>query len=444
MHERFLDVNKFWLGINEFLKFDKHLSDLSKYRYVYYFDWDKEIKLPGINVLFGGRQIGKTTALKLYVKKLLNADSQENKINPKQIFYLPCDSILDRDVLYRTIKSFLASINNFEKSYLLIDEATLVKGWEITIKAIIDEGGFKNAIVIITGSDSVVLEDAASAFPGVDRRGQGRNYYLKPLSFRQFVKLVDPEIKFNSSNLPQLQNYFNSYLNCGGYLNAINDLMMFGKMSESIFATYEDWIVSDFVRKGKQKKKLIELLRVILEKSCSQLSFNKIAQATENISTDTVIDYIHHLERLGVLKVLSAFNQNTLSDFPKKEKKIHFTDPLLSHVIVRFLKREQILAANFELVQANLVESVVVSEYSEVGPRYYIKAEGEVDLVVVKEAVFYPIEVKWSEQVRSNEIKQILKYPNGLILSKQPQSGSIGNIKIENLVMHLLKETLID
>jgi len=49
---------------------------------------------------------------------------------------------------------------------------------------------------------------------------------------------------------------------------------------------------------------------------------------------------------------------------------------------------------------------------------FYINAEGEVDVAYVKDRAFYPVEVKWVNQTRAKDLKQINKYPNGIIVSK--------------------------
>ena len=51
-------------------------------------------------------------------------------------------------------------------------------------------------------------------------------------------------------------------------------------------------------------------------------------------------------------------------------------------------------------------------------PTYYIKGEGEVDIAFVEDSTFRPIEVKWTGQIRSTDLKQARKYRNSMICSK--------------------------
>ena len=69
-------------------------------------------------------------------------------------------------------------------------------------------------------------------------------------------------------------------------------------------------------------------------------------------------------------------------------------------------------------IDSFLVETAVISNIRRLYPTYYIKAEGEVDIAYIKDDKFWPIEVKWTSQMRPKDLKQIQKYPNGIILCK--------------------------
>jgi predicted AAA+ superfamily ATPase len=57
-------------------------------------------------------------------------------------------------------------------------------------------------------------------------------------------------------------------------------------------------------------------------------------------------------------------------------------------------------------------------------PTYYIKGnKGEVDIAVVQDNRMYPVEVKWTKTIRSEDIKQIQGYKNGVILSRASGQG---------------------
>lgn len=434
------DQNPHWDSIEMFIKTDKHLRDLAKAKWVYDFGLADNLKESGVYLIYGARQVGKTTALKMFLRDTLNAGT----FSAKNSAYLNCDSILERDELYRIILNFYKSIRTEEKSLLILDEVTTIKRWELSVKAIIDLGLTSNSTVIITGSDRIILEDAAAGFPGIDRRGKfGKDITISPLGFSQFAKLLgfncrSREIENNNDDFKKANELFQTYLITGGYLSAINNLQVDQVLPHQLLEVYKQWISSDFFRKGKDRNKLLDLLKVIYHRQGSQLSYTKISQEAVSLSPETSIDYISHLERLGVMTVLGAFDQNSLSAFPKKSKKFHFRDPLISHVVKYWLASTGQISNDECAEESELVEAVVVAAHLDRGSLYYIKAEGEVDLVVVRDGGFTPIEVKWSDSLKKNELSQILKYKNGLILSKLQKSGTFGEVRCKNILGYLL------
>src|SRR3989338_8765886 len=91
MFDEYSNHNLFLKGMDLFLKHDPHLSPLSETPLVHPMDWWRKIdwQAPGIYLLTGGRQIGKTTSTKLLLKELLVT----KRFPPQSIYYLPCDQI---------------------------------------------------------------------------------------------------------------------------------------------------------------------------------------------------------------------------------------------------------------------------------------------------------------------------------------------------------------
>jgi uncharacterized protein len=62
--------NQFRINLSTFNDLDPHLRALSQLKYQYHFDWWRSLSLdtPGIYILTGGRQIGKSTSCKLLIQ----------------------------------------------------------------------------------------------------------------------------------------------------------------------------------------------------------------------------------------------------------------------------------------------------------------------------------------------------------------------------------------
>ena len=67
----------------------------------------------------------------------------------------------------------------------------------------------------------------------------------------------------------------------------------------------------------------------------------------------------------------------------------------------------------------------------------YIKAKGEVDIAYIDKKRIWPIEVKWTRQLRPKELKQMSKYPNSKILTKNRNRGEIQGIPTEPVPLNL-------
>jgi len=415
--------NRFRVNIDDFYQNDPHLRALSQLRYQHSPEWWQELSIdtPGIYILTGGRQVGKSTSCKLLIKHYL-----KNKFfSPNQIYYLPCDEIFDAKELSRQIREFLESVPN-QHFLLVVDEVTYVQHWERVIKSLADEGYFNHGLCILTGSDSLILKEAAMSFPG--RRGNAAktDYHLYPLSFFQYVNLI------KSDDLPTL---FQHYLQSGGYLRAINDFAVSNTISPATYNTYEQWIRGDFLKHGKNENYLLNLLSALTTLGVSPISFSALTHKIGLMSKETCIDYTMLFERMDVLFDLQAFDQNKKQGFPRKDRKFHFLDPFIQHTIYRWLTREgHQIATNLE---STLVEACVASHCHRYGKAFYFKGQGEIDVIWVTEKNVYPIEVKWSNQIRSNDLRMLKQFTNSIILGKENRIGFIDNIQMKPVYQFL-------
>ncbi len=439
MQEEYLRHNLFIKGMEDFESSDPHLGPLRELAFVHPLDWWRAVDwhVPGIYMLTGGRQIGKTTSVKLLIRHLLRG----HRYSAHQVFYLPCDQVDDDQHLARILRLFLDGLRKPGERFLIaIDEVTFVRNWDRAIKALADEGVFRQGVCLVTGSDSIVLKEAASRFPG--RRGTAdvTDFHLYPLTFPDYVLLTDPPLaKEPERRVEKLFEAFERYNRCGGYLRAINDLHATGDIKPATFMTFEQWIRGDVERRGKDAEVLKGVLKTMYETSGSQVTYSSLTNRLGQIVTETFINYVALLMRLDILFELQAFDQNTRLGFPRKARKIHFFDPFILDTIERWLARERILAPRDT---ASLkAESIVASHYFRCQPTYYLKAAGEIDVVVVTGRAFVTLEVKWSEQLRNQDLKQLAKYKHSAVLTRNFSEGSINSLPTIPLPLFLMRHS---
>ena len=422
MHDSEQVHNRFKEGLPVFLENDPHLLSLSRLQYQHAPDWWKDIPVQayGIYILSGGRQVGKSTSVKLFIADCI----QTKRFLPEHILYLPCDEIFDAKDLSQRIRRFVDTCQG-HPFLLAIDEVTFVPHWDRIIKSLADEGHFTRGLCLLTGSDTLILKEASMSFPG--RRGESdqTDFHVYPLSFKEYVALVQKTEPPAHDALPGL---FQNYLQTGGYLRAINDFASHGAVLPATYHTYEQWIRGDFLKRGKNEAYLLALLQALFTVGISQISYSALTHKIGLMSKETCLDYCELLKRMDILFDLEAFDQNKKRGFPKKDRKFHFQDPFIQRTLYQWLRREgYIESQDFEPA---LIESTVASHCHRFAKTYYFKGHGEIDVIYVKDSLVYAVEVKWSTQLRPNDLKMLKQFPNSIIVTKSPQSGIMDGIPV--------------
>lgn len=426
MDTRFSIHNLHHEDIQYFVQNDPQLRRLRNTPLVFRFPLIDELpdSTPGIYIVTGGRQVGKTTLLKLWMQHLL----VERKLEASQISFITGDIIDDYQQLLRICQSI---IDDYLR-VLIIDEITYIKEWDRAIKFLADSGALENITLILTGSDSTVLKEARLRLPGRRGLADQHEFILWPLTFKESVQLKYPKVNLNDDSF--LEQQWLEYLHHGGYLTAINQFVERQTIPKATLDTYSDWIRGDFLKRGKNENTLREVVASLQKRQGSQVTWNALAKELSVEHPVTLASYVGLLSLMSVVHVQSAIDQNSLKAAPKKAKKIQFEDPFVYHALHAWINpSEDPFSKQISKVQSNSVLASVLSEAiatthvlrrSEV---FYIKAEGEVDIATVQAGKIIPVEVKWTKQLRRKDLKQLSKYSNATIWSKS-KNDSIDTI----------------
>jgi predicted AAA+ superfamily ATPase len=456
MDPRFLPHNTHLEEPGAFSQLDPHLRQLNKHPLVHRSDLISRLsKLnTGIYTISGGRQVGKTTLLKQWMAKLV-----KDAVDPKTIAFVTGELIDDHHSLVRLINEVLNEMPDKHLKYLIVDEVTYIKDWDKAVKYLADAGLLENVVLMLTGSDLIIIREARMRFPG--RRGPSGtvDFHLYPLSFCEFVKLkssftpdefshFDEESKVDPSSdlMDRLFMEFENYLIHGGFLTAINDFAQHQQILPATLSTYSDWIRGDVLKRNKRENYLQEILGAIINRYGSQITWNALAGDLSIDHPKTIADYIDLLVSMDAVFVQSAIREDKLTAAPKKAKKVVFTDPFIFHALNFWLKPvDNPFTRQLKPVLADrqwsskLTEACAVTHYRRRYPTFYIKSKGEVDVAYVSENRFWPVEIKWSRQLRPKQIKQITAYRNGRILTQSKVKGEIQGIPTEPLPLALLR-----
>ncbi len=458
MDIRFAPHNTHHESPEAFFGLDPHLRLLAKQPLVHYSTLlDRlPLKKAGIFTLSGGRQIGKTTLMKQWMVKLM-----ELGVPADRITFLTGELIDDHHSLIRLVTEMRGGVPEEAYRCLILDEVTYIRDWDKGVKYLADAGVLDNTGFFLTGSDLAVIKEARMRFPG--RRGSEDtvDFHIFPLSFLEAVRLkqrltrdeVDQFLTdepfqedLPPASMDRLFAEFEAYLLHGGFLTAINDLEKHGQIQQATYSTYSDWIRGDCLKRDRQEHFLREILAAIIKRHGSQVTWNSLTQDLSIDHPKTVADYLHLLASMDAVFIQYALLEDKLVAAPKKARKLMFSDPFIFHAVRAWLSpsrtpyTDQAVPLLADSKKAGtLAESCATTLYQRHFPTYYIKAQGEVDIAYLHENRFWPVEIKWTSQVRPADVKQICKYPNGVILGKRKQPGSIQNTPVLPLPLALLR-----
>ncbi|MFA6038359.1 MAG: ATP-binding protein [Legionellales bacterium] len=430
-----------------FARTDPHLRRLYAAPYVYHSPIIAQIPVdePGIIILGGGRQIGKTTLLKQWMEKLL-----QQGIPADAICFYSGELIPEYRLLYEMIQRQLQEMSAYKMKYFILDEVTYIPNWDKAIKYLADSGLLDNVVLVLSGSDLIMMQEARKRFPGRRGKADQVDFHYYPLSFREVLQLKQKLPENNNTKIEDLYIALQEYLIHGGFLTAINEYAVKQSISKATLTTYSDWIRGDLIKHGKNELFLKDIVQAIIKHYATQVSWNKLEKELSINSVQTVIDYIELLVSMDALFVQSALIEDKLKPAPKKEKKHMFCDPFIYHALRAWIHpdAEPFVHQIFPAVKdselcSHLVESCVITHFRRFFPTYYIKAEGEVDIAYIHQEKFWPVEVKWTQQLRSNDLKQIKKYKNSVIYAKVNDDSFINEVPVVPLPIALMNIDLL-
>ena len=335
-----------------------------------------------LHFITGPRQVGKTTALKIMANDVAASGGG------KSVFYYSCDELHDHSELGEVIDNYTSSRKAWgvKESVIMLDEVTFVDGWWRAVKSRIDSGVFKRDTVIITGSASIDLLKHREMFPG--RRGHGRDHVMLPLDFSRFAGVVGGlEVKSgllhdlkgnvaaNRMFKEKLDRLLKSYLDVGGFPRAVLDFARFGKVSMETSRTYMDWLRGDWAKAGKSDRYMKEVISYLIRAAGTTLSWNSISSNTGINSPHTAQSYAEVLEGMYALIILNHLSADGRVEH-RKNKKIHFNDPLIFRVLGNYVRQD--VSGDWVL------EAAVASHLSRHAPVYYWRNHTEVDAVCLE------------------------------------------------------------
>lgn len=255
-------------------------------------------------LVFGARQVGKTTLIENLLKKEKNS-----------VLHVSGDEPDVREVLTNINSTQLRNYIGNNKIFF-IDEAQRIPNIGLTLKLITDK--LKDIQVIATGSSTFEIANAAN------ETLTGRKYIFEifPPSFQE---MVNNHGLLEEKRMQAHRLVFGSYPEIITHPNEEEELLKL--IADSYL--FKDLLVLDIIKKPIILEKILKALALQIG---SEVSYHEIANLVE-ADKGTVEKYIDLLEQTFIIFKVPAFSRNIRNEL-KKSKKIYFYDCGIRNAII--------------------------------------------------------------------------------------------------------------
>jgi hypothetical protein len=321
-----------------------------------------------VYTLRGPRQVGKTTLVKVIVRRLIESGGKD----AKDVLYFSCETLRHARDLADVVESYLdwREHGRTGRLYLFLDEVSSLEEWSRGIFGLANRGRLRRCTLLLTGSHALDVRRQSERLPG--RRGEGKSSgpedvldrVLLPMSFGEFALTVDRELGSRLASVglssaearretirrilssgssvswsdllllqTRLDRLMDQYLLTGGFPRPVNEFSRSGTVSLETYEAYVRVISGDLVRWDYDERTARELLSGIAEKMGSPLSWRTLAADTDLGSHHTAARYVDALERSFVVQSLYQYDLRRRRRSPRKDRKLYIRDPFMFHTL---------------------------------------------------------------------------------------------------------------
>ena len=249
-------------------------------------------------MLYGPRQVGKTTLIKMLLEK----------VTAKSIF-INADELVYREALSSQNKQVLGDLVAGTE-LLVIDEAQRVPNIGINLKIMVDN--FPKVAVIATGSASFELASKISE----PLTGRSLTFHLFPLSYGELCQALGAF---------EARHRLEQWMVWGSYpvpVTTDSSTLRERLLGELVGAyLYRDILELEGVRRSE---KIVDLLRRLAFQIGQEVSLNELASSL-SLSRGTVERYLDLLEKVFVIFRLRGFSRNLRKEIAKNQR-YYFVD----------------------------------------------------------------------------------------------------------------------
>ena len=352
-----------------------------------------------IIIIYGARQVGKTTLVKKILSDLPGTES----------LYLNCDEGDIQKLFRDSITSTALKQIIGDKKLVVIDEAQRIKDIGVKLKLLVDN--FPNQQVIATGSSSFELANEVIE----PLTGRNIQFALYPLSLPELAGIWD--------NL-EINRQLETFLVYGSYPAVIEKSLE--EKRSIILQISQDYLYKDILKfQNLKNSETIEKLLVALALQVGkEVSYTELASLI-GVSKQTVAGYIDILEKTFVIFKLKPFSRNLRKELGKLHK-IYFWDLGVRNALINNFNPISLRSDVGELWESFIIGEKRKQEYS-AGRKtntYFWRTydQQEIDLIEEKEGHLFAYEAKWKKARFKPPKSWRDTYQNSTWISVTPQN----------------------
>jgi len=328
-----------------------------------------------IIVVYGARQVGKTTLINTVLKQL---DLKILKINAEELKYNDIFSS-------RNLEKMKLLTENYD--LLFIDEAQTIQNIGINIKILHD--AVPQLKIILTGSSSFELSNKIKE----PLTGRTKTFMLFPISYAELQ---------DTYNTFELKENLATYLILGGYPKLYSYKTRNKKIAH-LNELASSYLYKDLLAftKIKHSNKLYSLLRLLAFQIGNTVSINELSKNLK-VSSETVERYIDLLEKSFIIFRLSGFSKNLRKEI-RKQDKIYFYDLGIRNSIINNFSTLEDRTDKGQLWENFLLsERIKQKHYNELYKQMYFwrtYTGAELDYIEEYDGKLYAYEFKWGNKI---------------------------------------------
>ena len=389
----------------------------------------KYVNTPFVKVITGVRRSGKSTILKMIIKKLID----EYGVKEEQIKSYRFDSMeyegMTAKEMYSILKNDLSSNG---KTYYFLDEMQEINGWEKVVNSLASD---YDVDLYVTGSNSRMMSSEISTY----LTGRYVSFRVYTLSFAEYL-----EFKKHYAQVEDKNTELANYIRLGGF--PATHLQHYGQdeVYTIVKDIYNSTIYSDIVKRNQIRKvdQLERVVKFVFNNVGNTFSAKSISDYLKSekraLDNETVYSYLEKLEKAYLLQRCARYDLQG-KEILKTQEKFYLADTAL---------RYSVLGYNSDTVASSL-ENIV---YLELCRRGYTVNIGkldndEIDFVAMKQNQKLYVQVTQeinSEKTERREYDRLMElrdnYPKYVLRTDAFTGGNYEGIK----TMHVADFLLID